>query len=473
MYSKVVPMFQVFSKICRKSKKEYAKALSSLAKQQKKDFQKASPIQKEVGTTYSSWDTILSELDKISEHHRQYAETLENDLSKSITNWIKEKDKPKKKLETDSKKITSEMRTQMENLHKTRAKYVSLSKESDSAENTHTKGKGDINMKPSQLAKLAAKATQAADKAAVADNEYQATLSQTNQKQSEYYLNTMPSLLSEFQQFEEDRLQYMKSMLEKFADVHGERPAFYTTCCDAISNSARSVQVDSDIAAFVTENRTGVMTPTDVQYMSYDSELPTPPKKVPQKSGGPVGGPVKAKYPYKPSTDNDILSSREWGLTSSDHNMSADDQRSKLNGQLDDLDKAITSETKSKEGLENLVRFYASDPVAQKKAEDEIYESEQKLSRLQDTRSNVQSQLDKIGGGGGGGGGGHGRSGAAPARGVNVRGLYDYNATCDTELSFKEGDLLQVTEQDDSGWWYAELNGKAGFVPNNYVEVVR
>jgi len=137
-------------------------------------------------------------------------------------------------------------------------------------------------------------------------------------------------------------------------------------------------------------------------------------------------------------------------------------KKNKLTSQLDELDKAITSETKSKEGLENLVRFYASDPVAQKKAEDEIGECEQKLSRLHDARANVQNQYDQIASGGG-----------ATAGGIQVRGLYDYTATCDTELSFKEGDILKVTEQDTSGWWYAEHNGKAGFVPNNYVEVMR
>jgi len=50
--------------------------------------------------------------------------------------------------------------------------------------------------------------------------------------------------------------------------------------------------------------------------------------------------------------------------------------------------------------------------------------------------------------------------------------MFDYNATCETELSFKEGDILSITEQDESGWWYAEMNGKVGFIPQNYVEVI-
>ncbi len=59
-----------------------------------------------------------------------------------------------------------------------------------------------------------------------------------------------------------------------------------------------------------------------------------------------------------------------------------------------------------------------------------------------------------------------------PAVIVKVRCLYPYTATNESELSFGQGDILSVTDQDDSGWWYAELNGKAGFVPKNYLEVV-
>tara|TARA_R110002050_G_scaffold119801_4_gene237659 strand:- start:320 stop:556 length:237 start_codon:yes stop_codon:yes gene_type:complete len=55
---------------------------------------------------------------------------------------------------------------------------------------------------------------------------------------------------------------------------------------------------------------------------------------------------------------------------------------------------------------------------------------------------------------------------------VKAECLYSYVATNTTELSFKEGDILSVTDQDDSGWWFAELNGASGFVPNNYLKVI-
>jgi len=457
-----------FFKSLSKIEKDYGKELKSLATKQRQSFQKASTSSKEVATMNSSWDIILSELEKIADHHSQYAQTIDNDVSKPVTKWCKDKVPSRNKLETDSERVRKDMKTQMENLSRARAKYVKLSKELDAAEAAHTKGKGDIKMKPESLARLAQAASQASDKAALADTEYQAALSLTNQKQSEYYLSIQPALLGEYQQFEEERLQYMKSILEKFSDVHAERPSFYTGASDSITAAARSVSVDSDVSAYVGENRTGVIVPADIQYIGYDSEVPAPNPKSPSRksAASPVSGPSlkpgassrdSNRYAYKAS--DSVLNNREWGLSASDKNLSDDQKKSKLNGQLDELDKAISNETKSKEGLENLVRFYASDPVAQKKAEDEIADCENKLSKLHETKHQVQSALQSIGGG------------SAPL--IQVRGLYSYEATCDTELSFREGDILNVTEQDDSGWWYAEINGRSGFVPNNYVELIQ
>ena len=55
---------------------------------------------------------------------------------------------------------------------------------------------------------------------------------------------------------------------------------------------------------------------------------------------------------------------------------------------------------------------------------------------------------------------------------ARARGLYEYVATNDTELSFQEGEIMNITDQDDSGWWFAEVGERSGFVPKNYLEVV-
>jgi len=128
---------------------------------------------------------------------------------------------------------------------------------------------------------------------------------------------------------------------------------------------------------------------------------------------------------------------------------------------------------------------YAKDPEGKKKADAELAEFKERISENKSTLDRLRSDLAGLQGGEGGEDAGAGAAAgdaapAAPAEGgseeqgepVKVRGLYDYTASADTELSFHEGDIFYVTLQDDSGWWYATIDDKQGFVPENYVEVV-
>ncbi|XP_008553821.1 protein nervous wreck isoform X2 [Microplitis demolitor] len=52
--------------------------------------------------------------------------------------------------------------------------------------------------------------------------------------------------------------------------------------------------------------------------------------------------------------------------------------------------------------------------------------------------------------------------------------LYDYDATCDEELTFLEGDVLKIIKTEphdvDDGWWEGELQGRRGLFPSLVVE---
>jgi len=51
-----------------------------------------------------------------------------------------------------------------------------------------------------------------------------------------------------------------------------------------------------------------------------------------------------------------------------------------------------------------------------------------------------------------------------------ARALYDYTALTETELTFKQGDLIRIVAKTDDFWWDGELNGKTGYVPSNYIK---
>lgn len=53
-----------------------------------------------------------------------------------------------------------------------------------------------------------------------------------------------------------------------------------------------------------------------------------------------------------------------------------------------------------------------------------------------------------------------------------VQALYSLDSTEAGELSFKEGDRIEVIREDPSGWWEGKLDGKMGRFPSNYTTAI-
>jgi hypothetical protein len=60
---------------------------------------------------------------------------------------------------------------------------------------------------------------------------------------------------------------------------------------------------------------------------------------------------------------------------------------------------------------------------------------------------------------------------ALPGQGMRARANYAFTAGSAEELSFNAGDILNITQQSGD-WWMAELNGRRGLIPSNYVSQI-
>ncbi|CEP08315.1 hypothetical protein [Parasitella parasitica] len=50
------------------------------------------------------------------------------------------------------------------------------------------------------------------------------------------------------------------------------------------------------------------------------------------------------------------------------------------------------------------------------------------------------------------------------------KAIYPFASQNAGEIAFEKGDLLEITEKDENGWWLARKNGIEGWVPSNYLE---
>lgn len=54
----------------------------------------------------------------------------------------------------------------------------------------------------------------------------------------------------------------------------------------------------------------------------------------------------------------------------------------------------------------------------------------------------------------------------------SCRALYDFEAQNESELDFKEGDVINLISQIDENWYEGSLLGRTGYFPISYVHVL-
>jgi len=50
---------------------------------------------------------------------------------------------------------------------------------------------------------------------------------------------------------------------------------------------------------------------------------------------------------------------------------------------------------------------------------------------------------------------------------------YTHAPTSPSELAITAGEYIEILEQENAGWWYARKNGKEGYVPASYIDIVQ
>ncbi|KAL6061939.1 cell division cycle-related protein [Balamuthia mandrillaris] len=477
----------------------YAKDVQSLCKTVDPKLWKRTD--KEIGTVSSCWQTIHAELDKIAKLHEDLSNKGSKDIYGEVENWLKEKDKTKKKLVKDGGKLTKDMHEMMSTLKRSKETYYKLHKDADNMLATYNQKKADPAAKPKDVEKLNKKSIEARDKANHADGNYKKTLEKANAHRVKFYTQDMPALLDEFQAFEEQRTGFIKKIVEDYMTTMNQLPPLLASTTETINNSVEAIDKQADIDTFIAENAALAVTPPPaIDYEPYDANAPTDSAAT---SSGVLPATPASRIPGIKSRKGKDKGKDKLGKTQKSTELLRENKGNEANGglsreaeieaRLKELKEQIATEVKSKKGLDKLVKFYATDPVAQKKAQQEATDQQAKVDKLKEEQKQLEQELEGIRGNAHSTEATDSESAAEPSAAANnsiskedqpdaeeeddgeyvevkAKALFDYDAANETELGFKAGDILTITEQDESGWWYAELNGKQGFIPNNYVE---
>jgi len=417
------------------------------------------------GTVKTAFDNLLTSIEDTINGESKLTQQI-SDLAADFAKFKKDNEARRKKLQTDCDALMKDYNSQLETCKKSRANYQSLAREAEKQQQALAKGSSDERVKSAKLAQMSQKTTQAGEKARAAEQEYREVVRQTNEKQETVYTRDMPAILMEFQSFEEAKVQFYQECFKKFTASANEQPAVFQDAANKMNEASQSIDPAADIASYVQSHATGKSCPPAIEvelYAGFDSG----------------SGAISAPTPVASSGN-----ANQWGLSPADAQLSDSQKISKLEGQISKLEGIIRADEQQASALERMCAAYAKDPVGKKKADAELAEFNERIASNKATLEKLRTDLAAIQGESGGSGQASaaepeaGGATAEAAQGtesnpVKVRGLYDYKASCDTELSFSEGEIFVVTLMDDSGWWYATIDDKQGFVPENYVEVIK
>jgi len=306
--------------------------------------------------------------------------------SKEIDAFVKEHEQSRKKLLSETNRMQKEWDASLNALRKAKEAYFKLAKDAASAQAASEKAQ------EKNAASAKQKADAAADKAQVADDAYGNLLIHTNDQQRTYYTEIQPKMLSQYQEWECQRIVFIKSQISTLADhiLSLELPQKWEQFIASFKGCSDAINSDSDLDSYARSITGNVSVPEDMPYE---------PAPVGPSNGGP-----------------EVLSTN--GGSSSKRNPNAGSSSG-----------SRPSQTAS--------ASYSAPAAAP------VYDSTPEPQPA-----------------------------AAPSEeGERYRSMFDYDPQNDGELAIKEGEILIITEKDESGWWYAtSADGREGFVPASYVE---
>mmetsp|Transcript_9470 Transcript_9470/g.13046 ORF Transcript_9470/g.13046 Transcript_9470/m.13046 type:complete len:514 (+) Transcript_9470:59-1600(+) len=356
--------------------------------------------------------------------HINYTLSLNSNLITQLETFKNDQSKMKKTIETESSRVTKELEKAKSNVTKAKSKLTDAQKDAEQCNNQIRKltNENTGGSKDKDIVKAKQKLTTLQKAIEQADIAFKGSVSELHQQQAKYD-EDMKKVLIQFQQLEEKRLAYMAEVATKYASFHETLCSSLQQTAAPLKTRAQEIDIQAELQAFIEKNATGA------------SPL--------SKSGGPVIEEVTAKKESESKGLTSFLKDsflKESPLANPNANVV-----------IERKDAAPAEKKETPPEKKEAPPEKKEQPVVEKK-EQPVEKKEQPTDKPAESSEATTPRQNQ------------------PTK--KARAVFDYDATEENELSFKEGDILLITRTDDSGWWVGKLDGKVGLFPGNYCELL-
>jgi len=268
---------------------EYAKKLAALYKSPPGAgfFSKDPAVTKEYKSLKESILAILEKGNKISNSHQEFSNKINNDICKSLDNWVKNKTNERTKILGEGQKHLKTVADAKANVVKHKAEYEKLMKAADVAKEQLMKAEKDETSQPDnkKLPPITKKAStnliQAKDKAKQQEQAYQSAVKKANEEVEATRKERLPAVLENVQKWDEDRWNTLLASVKQLKTFQDAVPSVIETQNKDFADVYESANIEADIREYIDANKKATETEETFEFVAYKSKYKDEEKKEP------------------------------------------------------------------------------------------------------------------------------------------------------------------------------------------------
>ncbi|XP_059774595.1 cdc42-interacting protein 4 isoform X1 [Balaenoptera ricei] len=394
----------------------YAKQLRSLVKK----YMPKRPGKDDPESKFSqqqSFVQILQEVNDFAGQRELVAESLSVHVCLELAKYSQEMKQERKMHFQEGRRAQQQLESGFKQLENSKRKFERDCREAEKAAQTAERLDQDINATKADVEKAKQQAHLRSHMAEESKNEYAAQLQRFNRDQAHFYFSQMPQIFNKLQDMDERRATHLGAGYRLLSEAELQVVPIIAKCLEGMKVAADAVDAKNDSQVLIELHKSGFARPGDVEFEDFsqpmnrvpsDSSLGTPSDGRPELRGpgrsrakrwpfgkknkprppplSPLGGPLPSALPNGPPSPRSgldplaILSeisksvkprlasfrslrgSRGTVVTEDFSHLPPEQQRKRLQQQLEERNRELQKEIDQREALKKMKDVYEKTP---------------------------------------------------------------------------------------------------------------